>query len=176
MSAQSQTGEGGQTPRYRLLADHFFAPMRVEKGSIIESDCHPNANMEPLNDAAWDRMEAWYAEETQAADDKGGKLFDSSGKPVMIKHHEGYRVKRYEAAEAPSVNVIAPPPKGDMTGQLDLGRAQFSQPTPGDLRPPPDVSRGAASANAMFSKSPSNLLPPSDGTKLVPSNGGPSKG
>lgn len=49
-----------ETPRYRLITAHYLDDDYVEEGEIIEYAGTPSENMEPLNEAARERLIAYF--------------------------------------------------------------------------------------------------------------------
>lgn len=104
-----------EIPKYRLLADHFFEPNMVGKGSIVEYDGEPNHQMEPLNDAAEAALEAWFDYELPVLDEKTGKQVIVDGE--KLTHRPRWQLR------PPSQRPDAPRP---------LGLRVLSSPTPTD--------------------------------------------
>lgn len=128
MSDASNTTE---TPKYKLLADSFFAPRLLLAGSIVATHAPPGNHMEPLNDAARARMEAWYEEEYPVLD-KDGKDTGEKYKP-----HMKYRIQRYEPGEVHEVELLAAPKVADMTNSLSLSEVDQVRFKDTDQRPGP---------------------------------------
>lgn len=127
----SDTSNSAETPRYKLLADSFFAPRLLLAGSIVATHAPPGNHMEPLNEAAKARMEAWYDEEYPVLD-KDGKDTGEKYKP-----HMKYRIQRYEPGEVHEVELLAAPKAADMTGSLSLADVDQVRFKDTDQRPGP---------------------------------------
>ena len=76
-------------PKYQLLEDAPMAPSSgphagqvhlVRRGSVISFTGPPGPHMRPLNQAARDKLEAWYEESIPAKDDKGSPI---KGEPTV---------------------------------------------------------------------------------------------
>lgn len=145
-----------EIPQYRVLTDTFIAPRMVLAGSIIETHGSPGAHLQPLNQAAVDKMEAWYDEDYPTVD-KDGRPDGGSYKP-----HERFRIRTYEAGEVHEVNVLAEPAPADMTGSMSLAQVDQRQAT--DQRPGPALipKTVPASGKAVDGE-------PGDGTKVIES-------
>ncbi len=118
-----------EVPQYRVLEEAFFAPDLIPVGSIIATDACPGPHLEPWNDAAKARMEAWYNEEFDEIDPK---TRDKTGK--KIKPHAVHRRAEYVAADQQTATVIEAPEVGDGGGKT-LAELAVRKPT--DQRPPP---------------------------------------
>lgn len=46
--------------KWKLTQPAFFAPNKLEEGTVIYFSGEPGAHLEPLNQAAYDRMEQYY--------------------------------------------------------------------------------------------------------------------
>lgn len=125
------TDTSGETPRYKLLADSFFAPRMLLAGSIIATHASPGNHMEPLNEAAVARMEAWYDEEHP--------VIGKDGKPTGDTHrpHMKYKIQRYEPGEVHQVELLAEPKAADMTNSLSLAEVDQVRFKDTDQRPGP---------------------------------------
>lgn len=77
-----------EIPTYRIVDPKgaFIEPQLVAAGSVIRYNGPPGPHLEPINDAARERMEAWYEEEYDEIDDKGKKTGQK------VKPHARYRM------------------------------------------------------------------------------------
>jgi len=117
------------TPQYRLLEDSFFAPDLLLAGSIIATDATPGPHMEPWNDAAKARFDAWLNEEWDEIDPK---TKDKTGK--KWKPHAKYRRVEYVPTAQQTAQVLQAPEASDAHG-LTLGELSVRKAT--DQRPGP---------------------------------------
>lgn len=121
----------GQVPKYRLLQAAFFAPKYLQPGTIIATHASPGNHLEPLNEAAEQKLEDWYHEEYDEFDEKGKKTGQK------VKPHLKFRIQRYEPGVVHSVEVLAEPKPDDMTDSLSLAAATTSNLRDTDQRPGP---------------------------------------
>jgi hypothetical protein len=126
------TDTTGETPRYKLLADAFFAPRMLKAGSIIATHASPGNHMEPLNEAAEARMEEWYNEKHPVVG-KDGKATGEHHHP-----HAKYKIQRYEPGEVHHVELLAEPKPQDMTDSLSLAEVDQVRYKDTDQRPGPE--------------------------------------
>lgn len=124
-----------ETPRYRVLQDSFYEPDLVRAGSIIETSAPPGPHVEPLNRAAWERLEAWYEEEFDEIDNTGKKTGNK------IKPHAQYRLRPYVEAQSYTTDLIEAPGADDDTKTLSVAEVALQKPT--SQRPPPARKRRA---------------------------------
>lgn len=122
-----------EIPEYKVLANSFFEPDWVAAGSIVRTYATPGPHLDPLNDAASAAMEAWYSEEVEELDPKTKQ---KTGK--LIRPHEMYRIRTYEAGEKFTHQVVSGP-KPDEVGSLSLSETMLKKST--DQRPPPSATR-----------------------------------
>jgi len=127
------TDTSGETPRYKLLQDSFFAPRMLLAGSIIATHASPGNHMEPLNEAAVAKMEEWYHQEFP--------LMGKDGKPTgeTYKPRLKYKIQRYEPGEVHQVELLAEPKPQDMTNSLSLAEVDQVRFKDTDQRPGPEV-------------------------------------
>lgn len=128
---QDLFGQKAEVPQYRLLADSFFAPKYLLAGSIVATHAPPGNHMQPLNQAAEDRMEEWYHEEFDEIDEKGKKTGEK------VKPHLKFKLQRFEPGVAHSVDVLAEPRADDMTNSLSLAASSANLRPDTDQRPGP---------------------------------------
>lgn len=121
----------GDVPQYRLLMDSFFAPKFLAAGSIIATHASPGNHLQPLNEAAKQRMEDWYHEEFDEFDEKGKKTGQK------VKPHMKFRIQLYEPGVVHDVQVLAEPRADDMTNSLSLTAAAQQGLRDTDQRPGP---------------------------------------
>ena len=101
-------------PRYRLNQDAFFEPSLVKIGTIIEYSGTPGPHMDPLNQEAVDKMEAYFQLNPHMRAGLG--VYD--GLPATV------------GEAAPTMNIISEPPKIDPSahvmsiGEMALGNAK----------------------------------------------------
>lgn len=124
------------TPQYKLLADTFVAPRKLLAGSIIATNGPPGQHMEPMNDAARERMEAWYNEEHPTLDKNGDQNFEKTYKPHAI-----FRYSLPEEVEVHEVHVQSGP-STDFAGEVSLAESMYTK-APTDQRPGPAPVAGA---------------------------------
>lgn len=137
-----------ETPQYRVIEPAFFAPDLIPVGSIIATDAPPGPHLEPWNEAAQARMEAWYDAEVDEIDPK---TKDPTGK--KIKPNARYRPARYDASPQQTAQVIEEPEAAQPAG---LTLAQIQQKKNSDQRPPP--------ASRFSKKSPLEAAAPKSAT------------
>lgn len=133
-------------PQYELLADHFFEPEMVGKGSVIEYDGTPNNMMKPLNEEAEEALERWYSEEFPVLDDKTGKptkhLVD--GELVTQTHqprHELRPIEQRNPGSRPGIRVVSVPDLQKVAVENQLAAVQHG-PAKEWTRPEPDSKTG----------------------------------
>ncbi len=117
-----------ETPQYRLLSEAFFQPDLLPAGSIIATEATPGPHMEPWNEAAQARYEAWLNEEWDELDPK---TKDRTGK--KFKPHAQYRRVEYVATPLQTAEVIQAPEAAEAGGKT-LADLQVRKST--DQRPP----------------------------------------
>jgi hypothetical protein len=124
-------------PKYELLADHFFEPEVVGKGSIIEYDGEPNHNMRPLNKEAEEALERWFSAELPVLDEKTGKhVRNAKDEPQFHQpRHELRPVEQRAPAKAAGIRVVSGPPAVELKGKqlADLANApakEWERPEP----------------------------------------------
>ena len=127
-----------ETPRYIVMdPEGFFAPpVLVPRGTIIAWSGAPAPTLEPINQAARDRLEAYYAEEMTY------KVKDPDGGEDIVKIHrprEAYRQAQPGQFEAPPQVEILAPPVVDKKGELTLAQLAVRHNT--DQRPAPVAPR-----------------------------------
>lgn len=126
-------------PQYELLADHFFEPEVVGKGSVIEYDGIPNNLMKPLNKEAEAALEEWYNERFPLLDDKTGKqVVDIKGDKQW--HQPRLELKPREAAaagRAPGIRVVSTPKPADVAADATLAAIAYA-PAKEWARPEPE--------------------------------------
>jgi hypothetical protein len=132
-------------PQYELLADHFFEPEVVGKGSIIEYDGVPNNLMKPLNKEAEAKLEEWYNEIFPLLDEKTGKhVVDHKGEKQY--HQPRLELKPREASaagKAPGIRVVAHPKPADLAADKTLAAIAHA-PAKEWQRPEPEHKPSAA--------------------------------
>lgn len=123
-----------ERPRYQLLADSFFAPYLVAKGSIITWDGPPHQFLEPINAAARDKMEEFYNQ------DFTFRVKDPDGGEDLVRTHRPRADLRLaasgEAAPVHTMEVLAGPPKSSV-GELTLATVGLEKST--SAIPPPST-------------------------------------
>jgi hypothetical protein len=120
-----------EVPEYRLLADAFFAPKMVYAGSIIRTFLSPGPHMQPLNQAARDRMEEWYNEEHPTLDKDGSPNYEKMWKP-----HLQHKLVTQAPAVVHEVEVLTGPSQAQ-TGELSLAESVYARYKDTDQRPGP---------------------------------------
>lgn len=147
-----------EVPEYRLLADAFFAPKMVYAGSIVRTFLAPGPHMQPLNQAAVDRMEEWYNEEHPTRDKDGTPNFEKTWKP-----HLQHKIVTQPAQEVHAVEVLAGPP-ADRTGELSLAES-IHQRRDTDQRPGPSPVFAAVDPKAHLM--PAAVEPPNEAEAMA---------
>ena len=119
-------------PEYRIVDSKgaFIEPQLVAAGSVIRYNGPPGPHLQPLNHAAYQRMEAWYEEEYDEVDDKGKKTGEK------VYPHRKYRIA--PPSENPStlygVEVIAEAqPQENIQSLAEI----LASKKPTSVRPPP---------------------------------------
>lgn len=124
--------EGKALPRYRVLQNCFIEPHFLYEGSVIDFGGPPGPHLYPLNAAAREKLELWYAEEHDEVDKDGKKT------GAKVTPHEAYRFLAAQPSQAETYDmslVRGPPKAGD---HLSMAEAQAMRPNSmGDQRPPP---------------------------------------
>lgn len=120
-------------PQYRVLQDTFFAPKMVLAGSVVATHASPGPHLMPLNEAAKERMEAWYDEEHPTLDKNGDPDPERTYKPHAI-----YRYADRAAVEQHEMHVISHPNTAEQTGELSLAASLYAGQKDTDQRPGPD--------------------------------------
>lgn len=145
------TNTTDQVPEYEVVVNgdgtqngFYAAPDLIPPGSIIRTWAAPNQGLKPVNEAARQRMEEWYAEEYPMADKFTGRpIMNTDGTPVTWQPHAMFRPANILAAQAQSaVEVVAHPSK-DAAPILSLADLQKG-PKATDQRPPPVHTRPGA--------------------------------
>lgn len=130
-------------PRYRLLADAFFAPDLVYAGSIIETYAPPGSHMEALNEEAREALELFYDEEFEFV------ITDPQGEKRTIKHRPRQDLRPQPSApgNAHSVTLLKGP---DAAGGNGLTLANLAaQKRNTDQRPGPEPARAPVPAEFL---------------------------
>ncbi len=120
-----------EMPQYRLLEPAFFAPDLLDPGTIIATNAPPGPHMEPWNEAAKARMEAWLSEEHDEIDPK---TLEKTGK--KYRPHAKYRRAEYTPSAQQTAFVVEEAEENAPVGQT-LAELQMRRPT--DQRPGPAV-------------------------------------
>lgn len=120
-----------EMPEYLVLQDTFFAPKMVLAGSKVATHAPPGPHLQPLNEAARQRMEEWYEEEHPTLDKNGDPNYDKTYKP-----HAMYRYADLAEVQQHEMHVLAEPGK-ETPGNLSLAESLYGGPAPTDQRPGP---------------------------------------
>ena len=119
-----------EIPEYRLKEPSFFAPNLLPKGSTIRYDGEPGNHLEPLNEAAYLRLEAWYDYEVDELDPTTRKPTGNKLKP-RLKFKPG----DYVASDHSVAHVVALPEE-QKPGGMGLAESLNTHKAT-DQRPPP---------------------------------------
>lgn len=150
--------------QYQLKEKAFFAPNLLPAGTVITYDGSPGHHLDPLNEEAVARMEAWYEEEMPELNEKG----ERTGRKVKL--HAMHRFAPQDAPEVFGVTVDALPVEENekvmsLAEIITAGKASTNQ------RPPP-VARPKTRATAAPGEVLVQSVPPSQTT--ITKNGVPS--
>ncbi len=121
-----------EVPEYRTLAPSFFEPNLVPAGATVRFKGAPGPHLQPLNKAAYDRMEAWYNEEIDEIDVKTQR---KTGE--RIRPHAQYRVAAFTPTDHHEAEVLSMPAHDDSKKLMTLAEAMNARARATDQRPGP---------------------------------------
>jgi len=150
--------QADQIPQYRLLADRFFEPDLVGKGSIIEYDGVPDEKMEPLNDAARAALDAWFEEEFPLIDEKTGqRVREHTGEFALHKPRASLRPLDQQAnpPRAAGIRVLQTPKPAELNENASLAAMATTAPKEW-TRPGPE---NIAGAKVLAAEKPNTTTP-----------------
>lgn len=136
----AENGERVSEPAYRLKAPHFFDDTFWSEDDVIVSTLEPTLHMEPLNQAAGERMEAFV--QSLPADSEGISVGEMMEAAMMLRPREGEPELSNEAFQGAVLKLAA---------QLKAKRRGGDPVVPNTQSVRPAASKGAPPlANARF--------------------------
>lgn len=142
-----------EIPEYRLVEPAFFEPNLLPKGSTIKWDGEPGNHLEPLNEAAYLRLEEWYNFEVDEIDPK-------TMKPTGLKLRPRMKFKStiYNPAAVHEATVMALPEPRKETAMSLTESLNTHKPTP--QRPPPSMEKREVWSPPSEQKAGAEVAPP----------------